>query len=107
MKRVIYFSILIGMVCLQSVNALIRVNPNHPYHFQKKVSIDPAPVVFDDFYLISKSAYRLLDQRLPLNEAYNFIDQASEAGYNSLRIWMMWPDWEETEVDPADPDDYN
>ena len=96
MKRVIYFSILIGMVCLQSVNALIRVNPDHPYHFQKNISTDPDQVVFDDFYLISKSAYRLLD--VTPTERMSFIENAANEGFNSVRIWMLWPDWDSCNV---------
>ena len=89
MKRIIGFSLLFGMLCLSS-KALIVKNDVYPYHF-----IDEND---EPFYLLSKSAYRLLDTRLSDTDRLNFMHNAVDEGFNSVRIWMIYPDWDTKEM---------
>ena len=94
MKRLIGILIASGCICFSSAYALIEVDPEHPFHFRQKV--DGTEDTYVPFYLISKSAYRLLDEDTPW-EAY--IAEAKTKGFNSFRIWLMWPYYLENEGD--------
>ena len=109
MKIKFLFTLLLGVWMLSCipVQALLKTDTDdpehpHPYHFKK----DGEP-----FYLLTKSAFRLMVSDV---DYAGFINEAHEQGFNSLRIWMMWPfDFDQCggllevqpwKYEPGDPD---
>ncbi len=70
------------LVAVPFAGAIIEQNPDYGFHF---IDGNEQP-----FYLLSKSAYRLL--ALGEQDWKDVIDDARNNGYNSLRIWLMFPE---------------
>ena len=94
MKKLYLILCVINLIWLQTGSALIKPNESHPFHFVKKVGSTGDEDDFEPFYLLSKSAFQLLNtETVSLEDCETFIDSACAQGFNSVRIWMIWPNW--------------
>ncbi len=95
MRKFYLILCVINLIWLQTGLALIKPNESHPFHFVKKVGSTGDEDDFEPFYLLSKSAYQLLNTEDFPNESdwHQIIDFAHAQGFNSVRIWMIWANY--------------